>query len=95
MSMAKAKTKRKGRRKGSRNRGYFFVKDRGWVANINRRRVPLEYENGDRMRDESTRPADVKAAYFEVSSAHLQYGNVAIRNLVGRYSHQRRNKRRL
>ena len=67
--MAKAKAMRKGRRKGSRNRGYFFIKDRGWVANVNGRRVPLEYEDGGRMRDENTPPADVKAAYFRLMAA--------------------------
>jgi integrase len=57
-----------GRRKGSRNRGYYFIKDRGWVAKVNGRRVPLEYPNGDRMRDERTPPADIKAAYFRLMS---------------------------
>ena len=67
--MAKARAKRKGRQKGSRNRGYFFIQDRGWVANVNGSRVPLEYENGDRMRDENTPLADVKAAYFRLMAA--------------------------
>ncbi len=61
--------KGKGRRKGSRNRGYFFKKGRGWVANIKGHQVPLEYDNGDRMRDQNTPQADVKAAYHRMMAA--------------------------
>lgn len=61
--------KGKGRRKGSRNRGYFFKNGRGWVANIKGRQVPLEYDNGDRMRDQNTPQADVKAAYHKLMAA--------------------------
>jgi hypothetical protein len=64
--------KGKGRRKGSRNRGYFFKKGRGWVANIKGRQVPLEYENGDRMRDQNTPQADVKLAYHRMMAAPTQ-----------------------
>lgn len=64
--------KGKGRRKGSRNRGYFFKKGRGWVANIKGRQVPLEYENGDRMRDQNTPQADVKLAYHRMMAAPAQ-----------------------
>jgi hypothetical protein len=41
----------KGRRKGSRNRGYYFRTGRGSFAKINGSYVPLEYENGDPMLD--------------------------------------------
>ena len=86
--MAKAKTKRKGRRKGSRNRGYFFIKDRGWVANVNGRRVPLEYEGGDRMWDENTPQADVKAAYFRLMAApadQVDVGDVSVWQVCNAY----------
>jgi len=62
--MAKAKAKRKGRSKGSRNRGYFYRDGRGWFANIGGKYVPLEYENGDRMRSQNISAAEVKAAYL-------------------------------
>jgi methyltransferase-like protein len=58
--------KGKGRRKGSRNRGYFYREGRGWYAKANGRYEPLEYENGDRMRDKNTPLADVKAAYHRL-----------------------------
>ncbi len=43
-------TKGKGQRKGSRNRGYFLKQARGWGANVKGRQVPLEYDNGYRVR---------------------------------------------
>ena len=43
--MAKVKGHRKGRSKGSRNRGYFFRERRGWCTKIGGKFVPLEYEN--------------------------------------------------
>lgn len=61
--------KGKGRSKGSRNRGYFFKRGRGWVANVKGRQVPLEYDNGDRMRDQNTPQADVKLAYHRLMVA--------------------------
>lgn len=59
----------KGRPKGSRNRGFFFRDGRGWFTKVGGRFVPLEYENGDRMRDKNTPLADVKAAYFRLMAA--------------------------
>ena len=53
----------RGRRAGTRNRGYFFRKGRGWFTKIGNQFVPLEYENGDRMRSQNTPIAEVKAAY--------------------------------
>lgn len=59
--------KGKGRRKGSRNRGYFYRSGRGWYTKDDDGQfVPLEYPNGDRMRDRNTPIADVKAAYLRV-----------------------------
>jgi hypothetical protein len=63
--------KRKGRRAGSRNRGYFYRTGRGWFAKIavhdkdgdvKEKFVALEFENGDRMRDRYTPAAELKAA---------------------------------
>jgi len=52
-----------GRRKGSRNRGYFYRSGRGWAAIVDGRIRALEYENGDRMQDKATPVAEVRAAY--------------------------------
>jgi hypothetical protein len=40
-----------GRAKGSRNRGFFYRKGRGWVVS--------EHEDGTRLRDCNMRVADV------------------------------------
>lgn len=53
---------RLGRAKGSRNRGYFYRAGRGWVTKIDGRFVPLEFENGQRMRDRAIPAAELKAA---------------------------------
>ncbi len=52
-----------GRNKGSRNRGFFFRRGRGWVASEGNRCVHLEDKDGFRLRARSTRLSDVKAAY--------------------------------
>ena len=62
--------KRKGRRRGSRNKGYFWRAARSiWCANDGGRFVPLTDENGERLRDRNCPPAVLKAAYarFELS----------------------------
>lgn len=60
--------KGKGRRKGSRNRGYFFRGGRGWYTKVDGQFVPLNNETGERLCDERTPLAEVKAAYFRVMS---------------------------
>lgn len=57
--MAKAK----GRRVGSRNRGFFYREGRGWFTKQGNQFVPLEYENGDRMRSKNIPVEEVKSAY--------------------------------
>lgn len=57
-----------GRRRGSRNKGFYYVKNRGWATEIEGRRVFLLNENGDRMREKNTPTADVKAAYLRAIS---------------------------
>lgn len=62
--------KRKGRRRGSRNKGYFWRAARSiWCANDGGRFVALTDENGERLRDRNCPPAVLKAAYarFELS----------------------------
>jgi hypothetical protein len=61
--------KAKGRRKGSRNKGYFYPAGRGWCFKAGTKFVPLVYDNGDRMRDRSTPIDDVKAAYKKAQAA--------------------------
>jgi len=60
------KRKGRGRRVGTRNRGYFYRAGRGWFTKINGRFVPLEFENGDRMPSDNTPLAEVKAAYHRL-----------------------------
>ncbi|HEX4150519.1 MAG TPA: hypothetical protein VHY20_16090, partial [Pirellulales bacterium] len=58
-------TQRKaGRKRGSKNRGFFFRARRGWYAkDAAGRMVPLADENGERLRDENTPATLVKDAY--------------------------------
>lgn len=52
-----------GRSKNSRNGRPWFRAGRGWFFTVNGKDIPLEFENGDRMRDKNTPRSDVKAAY--------------------------------
>lgn len=61
------RSKRKGRRPGSRNRGYFYRKGRGWCATEGTRAVPLVSDTGERLKDRETPLETVRAAY----SRHL------------------------
>jgi hypothetical protein len=61
--MPKAREQRKGRRKGSRNKGYFFRKGRGWVMKVGSRFVALEDEQRNRLRDQRTPKEVIEAAY--------------------------------
>jgi hypothetical protein len=56
--------KSKGRRKGSRNKGYFYrTSHTVWVAQEGKRFIPLTDKNGVRLRDASIPEAVVKEAY--------------------------------
>lgn len=46
--------KKAGRKKGGRNKGYFFRTGRGWYVVKDRQFVPLTDENGERLRDKET-----------------------------------------
>ena len=48
------------RKKGSRNKGYFFRNGRGWCATD---KTPLTDEDGDRLREKNADPATIKEAY--------------------------------
>lgn len=58
-----AKKLGRGRRKGSRNKGYFYRKGRGWFAKEGSQFTPLTYEQGNRLRDESAPEAEIRAAH--------------------------------
>lgn len=62
-----AKSKGLGRRKGSRNKGYFYRAGRGWYAKDGKQWVPLTDDNGDRLREESTPDTLVKEAFYRWS----------------------------
>jgi hypothetical protein len=51
-----------GRRKGSRNRGFFYRAGRGWFANHEGRFLPLTNPEGQRLRDRQIPVADLKNA---------------------------------
>ncbi|HVX13050.1 MAG TPA: hypothetical protein VHC22_17840 [Pirellulales bacterium] len=59
--MVKVKA-RGGRRRGGKNRGYFLVTGRGWVASDGKRQVALRTEDGERLKEGADAKA-VKAAY--------------------------------
>ncbi len=61
--MPKAREQRKGRRKGSRNKGFFYRDKRGWVMKVGTRFVPLLDEQGNRLRDKVTPKEVIEAAY--------------------------------
>lgn len=61
--MAEEVKRRGGRKKGGHNRGYFYRTGRGWVAVEGTRRIPLTYENGQRIRTSDVPEAEVRQAY--------------------------------
>ncbi len=54
----------KGRRKGSRNKGFFHRSGRGWFTKDGGRFIPLLNESGERLRDKSQAEA-AKTAYHK------------------------------
>jgi hypothetical protein len=74
------KSRRIGRRKGSRNKGFFYRNGRGWYSKDGSQFVPLTHENGERLRDRNTADDVVKEAHrrWEVSRKQKP----APRNLV-------------
>ncbi|MFN0244175.1 MAG: hypothetical protein ACKVWV_14900, partial [Planctomycetota bacterium] len=60
--MAKSKAS-PGRRKGSRNRGYFYRTGRGWFAKDAGRFIPLADSEGGRLRDRTCPAETVQDAY--------------------------------
>ena len=61
---------KKGRRKGSRNKGFFYRAGRGWFAKIGATFFPLTNEAGERLKEKDT-PANVIAdAYARFRLTH-------------------------
>jgi hypothetical protein len=58
--MAKEKS---GRKKGSRNRGYFLRKSRGWYVVDGSRLLPLRYEDGTPIKAADADEQDLRDAY--------------------------------
>jgi integrase len=54
--------KRTGRKRGGRNRGYFFRKGRGWYATEGRQVIPLCFEDGTHIKDSDASEQDLKEA---------------------------------
>ena len=55
--------KRKGRKAGSHNKGYFYRSGRGWCTSQGTRAIPLTREDGSRLRDRNTPPETIKEAF--------------------------------
>lgn len=70
MTSKRDKHDNKGRRKGSRTKGYFFRTGRGWYAKAKGKFHPLTNEAGERLKDQNT-PAEV------VKLAHARFLVVA------------------
>jgi hypothetical protein len=52
-----------GRRKGSRNKGFFYRSGRGWFTKDAGKFVPLTDEPGERLREEDISPKIIQNAY--------------------------------
>ena len=52
-----------GRRKGRRNKGYFYRRGRGWGTSINQRFIPLTHPDGSFIRERNTHDAVLREAY--------------------------------
>lgn len=55
--------KRGGRKKGARNRGYFFRKGRGWYASQGHNMAPLRYDDGEHIKDPKADERDLREAF--------------------------------
>ncbi len=56
--------RKRGRKKGSRNKGYFLRPNRGWfLRDTNGKFVPLCYEDGQRIRQQQENPQVLREAY--------------------------------
>jgi len=57
----------KGRKTGSRNKGFFFRKGRGWYATDGARKVPLLNVQGEHIRDQSA-TKEAQQAYYRFAA---------------------------
>ena len=64
-----AKARHKGRRQGSRNKGYFFRSGRGWFTKNGTHFIPLTNAAGERLRNRSDGElADLAYSHFKVAA---------------------------
>jgi integrase len=54
---------RAGRKRGGKQRGFFYRKGRGWYALQDQRQIPLCYEDGQPIKDENAPREEVQQAY--------------------------------
>ncbi|MCH7728442.1 MAG: hypothetical protein IH991_18480 [Planctomycetes bacterium] len=52
-----------GRKKGTRNKGYFYRTSRGWYTTEGKRMIALRHEDGEPIKDENAAERDLKEAY--------------------------------
>ena len=57
------KPKAKGRKRGGRNKGFWYLKGRGWVVTEGQSRVALRDESGAAYKRQDTSPTELKEAY--------------------------------
>ena len=51
-----------GRKRGTRNKGYFYRSGRGWYTTEGKRMLALRYEDGEHIKDPKTDERDLKEA---------------------------------
>lgn len=56
-------TRKLGRRKGSRNKGYFYRKGRGWSAKDGEKFIALKSETGEPLKDRNTPDSHIREAF--------------------------------
>lgn len=72
--MMKRKDKR-GRRKGSRNKGYFYRVGRGWFTKVGKTFFPLTNEMGERLKDKATPAKALEEAHARHLLTHKRRSN--------------------
>lgn len=77
----------KGRKRGSRNKGYFFRKGRGWFAKDQAGRfVPLTAEDGERLREKDTPDKILRESHARfLLTTPEQTSGMAFQELAERY----------
>ena len=79
--------KKKGRRKRSRNKGYFFRTGRGWFTKDAGKFIPLEDEQGNRLRERDIDEEIVKdaVARWRTSRVAVPEGDASVGSVCAKY----------